>query len=137
MFNLEDDKIADTADLELKRANGAPMVDADGNRCSITIYGPGSKQQVTAKAESKRRIRRKLEAAGGNVYAVEDNEEDDLHFLATITASFNNFEYPEPKGEKFSTKNDMFKACYSDPKRAYIRTQVENFYGEWGNFAKG
>lgn len=135
MFDIMKEAASDTADLELNDKKGQPMLDKDGNRVSITICGPGSKTHSQAKAESRRRARARAEKANGNVFAALDNSEDDeLHFLSTITVSFNGWEFPHPGEGKWKSKQEMFKAAYAEQKIGFVREQVERFQADWGNF---
>lgn len=137
MFNIMQEAVADIADLELKRANGQPMLDDDKKPLSITMCGPGSATHVQAKAESKRRARARAEKANNLFSALDDSEEDALHFLATVTVSFNGWEFPHPEGGKWKTAQEMFKAAYAAQEIGFIREQALAFQGDWGNFSKG
>ena len=137
MFDITSEAVQDTATLDLHRANGSAMIGEDGKRASITLCGPGSQTYIDAVAETRRRARQKVERAGGRVTAAMDGkDEDEADFLAAITVSFNNFEYPEPEGVKFKTKREQYAAFYMDDTLGYLREQVQDFRADWGNFAK-
>jgi hypothetical protein len=136
-YDITKEYVADTAVLELDRADGTPMVDGEGNRLSITIHGPSSPLFAQAEAEKKRRMRSRVEKAKGNIMAgLDETDEDANHFLATITASFNGWEFPCPDG-KWKSKQEEYKAAYSERQLGFVRNQVLAFHNDWGNFAKG
>lgn len=135
-FNIMDHAVAETATLELNNASGQPLIGEDGKRASVTICGPGSQTYAQAEAEVNRVVRSKVAKANGNVTAaMEGSEERANDFLAAITVSFNNWDYPHPDGGKWKTARDMFKAAYAERSIGYIRKQVDEFHGEWGNFS--
>lgn len=136
MFDIMQEAVAETADLELKRADGSPMVDKDGKALSVTICGPGSKTYAQAEAEARRRLRARASKNPNDLAAALDSEPDELDFLATITVSFNGWEFPNPDG-KWKSQREMFKAAYGTRELIHIRRQVEQFHGDMGNFFKG
>ena len=137
LFDITQEAVSETADLELKRADGSPLTDGKGKQLSITMYGPGSSQYVEAQAEGKRRARSRAEKAN-NIYRALDGAEDDhLHFLASITASFNGWELPHPDKGQWKSEKEMFKAAYGTRSLGFIKEQAETFAGEWGNFSNG
>ena len=137
MFDISQEAVADTATLELNRANGSPLLGEGGERASITLCSPGSKTYIQAEAEAKRQIRARVDKAGGRVTAgLEGKESDEIEFFAKITVSFNNFEYADPEGGKFKSKHEMYKAFYANDALGYLHEQVEGFHKDWGNFAK-
>ena len=136
MFDITQEAVAETAELDLKRADGSPMLDGDGKQLSITLCGPGSPTHVQARAEVKRRARARADKATGSLFAALDNTgEDEAHFLATVTVSFNGWEYPAKDG-KWKSQQEMFKAAYLDQSLGFIRDQADRFVGDWGNFSK-
>ena len=44
LFEITQLAAKDTFELELNNANGEPIFAAEGQRISVTVYGPGSKQ---------------------------------------------------------------------------------------------
>lgn len=131
MFDITKAGVVDTATLELKDAKGGPLMDGE-TRLSVTICGPGSQTYAQAEAEVNRLVRAKVAKANGNVTAaMEDSDDRANDFLAKITVSFNGWEYPG----KWKSPREMFKAAYEDRKIGFIRKQVDEFQGEWGNFS--
>jgi len=119
-----------TATIELNDELGDPLFNSSGNRVSITVYGPGSKQ--FQKAQSIRQnaamdnFAKRLNKKSKNI----DDSELDAEFLASCTVSFNNLGYKDLTG------TEMFKAAYLDPAITFIKEQVNKFAGDYANFTK-
>lgn len=128
MFDITREAVADTAECELDRANGTPMLGEKGKRCSITLYGPGSDQ--FAEMQARRQKRNIARITNGTEVSIEEERQMQAEDLADITVSFNNFAYP---GE-FATPRAMFVACYLDRKIGFVREQA-NAALTWGKFA--
>lgn len=138
MFDITQKRALDTATIELVEGDGSPLLDDKGNRLSVTVYGPGSKQWQQAEAESNRRRAIKLQNAGKNklAAALEDAAEDQVVFLTAITISFNGWEFPAPEG-KWKSEKDMFRAAYSDDALGFIRNHIHREANDWTVFTKG
>ena len=130
MFDISSVGLIDQATVELSDAAGRPLFNNDGARCSITLYGPPSKEYQKAKSDLYRRmVNRQIE--GDNVLASispEEQQEMYAEFLASCTVSFDGFEY---KG------GQDFKAAYSDPALEFVFDQVKAFVDSKANFTKG
>jgi hypothetical protein len=128
-FDITRRRALETARIDLTEGDGSPSYDDEGNRLSVTICGPASKTHQQAEDE---RNRRQMQRAEKNprkiVSAIADHKrDDDNNFLASVTVSFNGWEYPHPdaaNGGRWASQRDMFLACYEDGGFAYIRDQI-------------
>lgn len=134
MFDITKRASNETGIIELVNGDGAPLLDDDGNRLSITAYGPGSKIWQRADAERNRRRTARLEKNRNRMSAVLDGtREDEIEFLVTITISFNGWTYP---GD-FAHEKDMFRAAFMDDSIGYIRDHISKEGNDWTAFTKG
>lgn len=117
--------VKDTCDVLLDDASGEPLYDDEGNRCSITIYGPGTREYARAQSRRNQHLIERMQAKGRKV---DRTAEDNAEFLAEITVSFNNFTYKSMSG------HEQHKACYLDGGIGYIAEQVSRACGDWANF---
>ena len=130
MFDISSVGLIDQATVELNDAAGRPLFNDRGERCSITLFGPPSKEYQQAKSNLYRRmVNRQID--GDNVLASispEEQQEMYAEFLASCTVSFNGFDY---KG------GQDFKAAYGDPALEFVFDQVKTFVDSKANFTKG
>lgn len=142
MFDITKRRALETADVPLNQGDGTPLIDDDGNRLSITLCGPASKTWQQADAERNRSQLAAAEKSPRKVAAAiaANKRGDDNKFLASITVSFNGWEYPHPNkadGGTWSSQRDMFAACYEDGGCAFIRDQALKEGEEHTAFTKG
>lgn len=130
MFDISSLAVKETAIVELETATGEPLLDANGEQLSITVYGPGSKQFQKAQATRNRAILEYVRKGGKKM---KDDEQRvlDAEFLAACTNSFNGFGYKDMTGY------EMFKAAYLDPGIGFIAEQINKAVGDWANFTQG
>lgn len=133
-FDITKRRAAETAKIELTDGEGAPLLDDDGNRLSVTICGPGSKTWQQADAERSRRQAVRAEKNPRKIAsAIADHRrEDEIDFLVSVTVSFNGWSYP---GE-FNSSREMFRAAYEDDTIGYIRDQLSKEGNDWSAFTK-
>ena len=138
MFDITQKRALETATIELVEGDGSPLLDNDGTRLSVTVYGPGSKQWQQSDAERNRRRAIKLQNAGKNklAAALDSALEEEINFLVSITISFNGWEFPCADG-KWKSDKDMFRAAYSDDALGFIRDHVHKEATDWSVFTKG
>lgn len=138
MFDIRQKSVSETGIIELDNADDSPMFNPDtGERCTVTVCGPGSKRWQQANAEKSRKATARVDKAKGKLAAaIDPTGDDETDFLADITVSFNNWTYSHPDGEEWPTKRDMFRAAYADHSIGYIRQKVEKQNGEWGNYSR-
>lgn len=122
--------VMDFGTLELDDANDEPLLNGRGERCSITLYSPGSKEFAKAQNAVNNRMVERLKKKGGGNISEEEEARQTAERLAACTISFNNFKYP---GE-FTTPKAMHVAAYRDRSIGYIADQVNKYLGDWGNF---
>lgn len=127
MFNIKSLAVKETATIDLNDLHDEPLINEKGERCSVTIHGPGSRAFVRAQDKRSQAIVARLQKKG----AKGSNAEDAAEFLASITVSFNGFVY----GEGLEG-HEMFKAAYSDPAIGWVVEQISAKAGDWGNFSK-
>jgi hypothetical protein len=130
-FDITSTAVEETATLELENADGLPLIGDDKQRCTIELYGPGSEPFARAEAARQNRLLDRLKRKGKQELSAEEQRGETAEFLASITVSFNGFDYP-PAGK--ATGKDLFRALYSDRKVGFITDQVQRFVGDWGNF---
>ena len=129
MFDISKLAVNPTSTIELEDPNGEPLVNDSGEKISITIYGPGSKQYQKATGIRNRAILEYVRK-GGKKMKDDEQRELDADFLASCTVSFNGFGYKDLTGY------EMFKAAYLDPSIGFIAEQVNKAIGDWANFTQ-
>lgn len=122
----DDLEVEDTTVVELNDKSGNDLLGANGERRTITVWGPGTEQFAKAKAEAKIRniknIRNKKADPEGDAAAT-------AAFLSSITISFDNFGIEEADQER-----KVFREFYLNAKVGYITDQVDAAAGDWANF---
>lgn len=133
MFNIKKLAIASTAKMTVKDPKGAPVYTEDEAKLplSITLKGPGTRVFVAAKHkfDEKQNELTVLRMKGGTV-PEGATEQARAEFFATVTESFDNFEYPGTAGY------ESYKAAYLDADLD-LAEQVNVFLGDRGNFFNG
>ena len=127
MFDISTLAANETTIVELETPAGDPLMTDDGARLSVTVYGPGSKNFQKAQGVRNRALM-KYFRKGGKEMSDGEQRELDAEFLATCTASFNEFQYKDLTGY------EMFKAAYRDASIGFIADQVNKAIGDWANF---
>ncbi len=126
--------VSPTTDVHLKNpATDMPMydgVDEKGNPdqskpVKILIFGPGSKEYREAGSiATNKQIKRGKKGLTAQVI-----NEDRLDILVACTIGFENFNYG---GAAFSPAT--VRSLYSDADMGWVREQVEEQMGDFGNF---
>lgn len=134
MFDITRKRVSETAKIDLTDGDGAPLLDDNGTRLSVTLCGPGSKTWVQADAERSRKQASRAEKNPRKIAStiLDHRRDDEIDFLIAITVSFNGWVYP---GE-FPSQRDMFKAAYSDDGVGYIRDQLTAAGNDWSAFSQ-
>jgi hypothetical protein len=127
MFDISKLAAKETALIELDGPDGEPLENEKGERLSITVFGPGSKQFQKAQGIRNRAILDYVRK-GGKKMKDDEQRELDAEFLTSCTASFNGFAYKDMIG------HDQFKAAYLDASIGFISEQVNKAIGDWANF---
>ena len=122
--------VAETSTLELVDGSDLPLEDDQGNRASITLYGPGSKQYTKATAGRNNRTMDRLRKKGKADLTPEQLIAEQAEFLATCTKSFQYIEMDSLTG------HELFKAVYGEASIGFVAEQASAHLGEWGNFTK-
>lgn len=138
-FNIAVLAVSATAALHVKNAAGELMF-ADEERTlpiRIHVHGPGSKAYGVVEARQSSRALKRMEDNDGKVTAAspEERSKSVAEDLASITSSFENFDYqPDPDAEPL-VGEDLFRAVYANQSLGFIAKQVSKFVGDWGNFS--
>lgn len=142
MFNIATLAVATTAALHLKSASGE-LLFADTARklpIRIHVHGPGSAAYGVVESRQSTRALKRMDDNDGKVVAAspEERAKAVAEDLASITLSFENFEYRPEGAAKDSpslTGEELYRAVYSDQRLGFIAKQVSKFVGDWGNFS--
>lgn len=134
MFDLASAAVTETGNCELSLPSEAPMIDPEGKRISITVYGPGSSAYSQAAARRQNKLVDRLKRKGRTELSDEEQRAEQADFLTAITVSINGaFTYS--KAPNLSGA-DLYRAIYMDRGLGYITEQVQAYVGDWGNFSK-
>jgi len=128
MFEITTLAAKDTFTLELLNSNDEPIVNADGSKPSVTLYGPGSKVFQKAQAARTQRMLDRMAKKGKVKLSAEEQMREQAEFLAACTASMHGWAY------KGATDEAAVLAAYSDPSIGFIADQVAKAIGDWANF---
>jgi hypothetical protein len=129
-LNILSKVVSEISDLPLKNADGSPMLDDNNTPVSATVFGPGSKVWQVADAAKRRKAIKRAREANGKLEATLDNEaEDTIEFLCSITKRFNNLDYPDVQGDK-----EIVRAVFSNPTLGFIREHMDADTHNWENF---
>ena len=123
-FDLSQFETTDTAVLTLLTAKGDEMVVSD-QPVTITLYGPGSKQQVSALRKNQKAAKAVLFASmNGRApkNAEEDEAQRDAEYFTACTASISANFPVQPL------------ALYANQRLSYITKQVRAFLADEANF---
>lgn len=133
MFDISAKAVVETADIALiDPATGEALLGAEGQPCSVTVYGPGSRQFAAAQSIASNKAVKRLQAKGKTDTTPEEDDASRAAFLSAITVSFNAFDY---KG--LHQERETFRALYLDRSLGWITDQVNRGAGDWANFSKG
>jgi hypothetical protein len=126
--------VSPTTDVHLKNpATDMPLYDGADEKGNpdtskpivIQIFGPGSKEYREAGSiATNKQIKRGKKGLTAQVI-----NEDRIGILVACTFGFKNFNYG---GGAFSP--DTVRALYTDPEMGWVREQVEEQMGDFGNF---
>lgn len=127
-FEITTLAVQETCVVELCNADDTPLYNAEGERLSVTVYGPGSKAYQKAQATRNQRLMERLAKKGKVQLSAEEQVREQAELLAACTASFNGWVY------KGSADAAAFLAAYADPAIGFIAEQVGKAVGDWANF---
>lgn len=129
MFDISKLAVNETTDIHLRGADDEPLLDEHGKPMTITVNGPGTKAFAKGQSARNKAVLERFQRKGKN--KADTTLEENAEFLASVTVSFNNFQYMGLEGY------EQFKACYLDTKIGFIAEQVNKELGDWSNFTKG
>lgn len=134
-LNIRSKAVSPKLTFQLKDANDEPLVTDNGQPCNVTIYGPGSKEFVTAsQAKSEKLVAKVLKGKEAKLTPLEAQRAQ-IEFLAAVTESID-LDYVDDSGVALEGI-DKLRAIYSDASIGFIAEQVSNKLGDWGNFTTG
>lgn len=131
-FDISKASVSETTTVDLSGPDGEELHNDEGQRLSITVYGPGSKVFQKAQNEKNRAILEQVRKGKKKMSSYAQRELD-AEFLSEITVSFNGFAY---RPDEYEPGPDMYKAAYLDYSIGYIADQVNSEAGDWANFTK-
>jgi hypothetical protein len=138
MFDITTQRAAETAAIHLKGLDGEHLYadEAREKPVRIVIYGPGSKRFAAVEAKQTNRAIKRMQDNDGKVTAAppEQRAAEQAEDLAAITAAFENFDYPAPKGESWASDTERFEAFYRDATLGHLTRQITKACTDWGNF---
>lgn len=133
MFDISTKAAAETFDVPINDpATGEPVIGEGGQACSVTVYGPGTRQYAAAQSAANNKAIKRLRSKGKTDTTPEEDEAAKASFLSAITVSFNAFSYKGMPDER-----ETFRALYADRSLGWITDQVNAGAGDWANFSKG
>lgn len=127
-FNLKTVALKkDTFPLQLVHpATSEPLVDDEGNKVIINVYGTASKEYRDAvRAMQNRALKR-----GKKQATVAEIQEEGVELLVAVSESAENLELD---GQPVSSPAS-FRSLYSNPEYSWVREQVDAAVGEVANF---
>jgi len=130
MASIKKLAIAKTGVFMVRDAAGKLVEDENGP-WSITVHSPGTKEFQKAKHAYDEKRSNALAAIMGrddSKRAPEDDAKDVADFLASVTVSFNNFDYEGQKG------HEAHKKAYMDMEIGHVADGLNKFLGDRGNF---
>lgn len=131
-FDITKKRATETGVIELKDADGSPLLDDDGNVLTVTVHSPASKQYQQAQAEINRKRAERMRKNGGKVEAALDNAvSDQIEFLTRITVAFSGVDHPDAKAK------GLARAIYEDDALGFVRDHVYAEASDWGSFTNG
>jgi hypothetical protein len=124
----------ETTVLKLKDGNDEPMLGADEQQCTVTVYGPGTKQHNKALARNTNVSVERLGRKGKSKITGDEFGEDNVEYAVLVTKSVSEnlaSEFPGMEGP------DLFRAIYTDAQIGFlIRTQIHKEQQATENFTK-
>lgn len=131
--NLATKRVPPIFDLQLKNADGSPMLDEENNPAFVRVHTLASKTYEVAQTALRRKSLKRVRENGGKMEAVADDRDDKTDFLVAVTEEFVNVALD---GVGTGAKA-LATAIYKDPELGFIRDQVEAAYSDWGSFTDG
>lgn len=122
--------VQETTTIQLFDAADDPMVDENGTRAEIEIYGPGTPQYAKAIAQRNNRTMERLRKKGSADMTPEKQAAESAEFLAICTKSMTAIDFDGLTGEA------LYRAVYADKSIGFIADQVNAELGDWKNFTK-
>lgn len=126
--------MAETAELKMKDAADEPMVGDDNERCTITVYAPGTKQHNRARARETNESVDRFQKKGKSKVNAEEFANDRVQYAIAVTKAVSaNLAslYPGIEGA------DLFEKLYTDKDIGFLLCEtVNNEQRKTENFTK-
>lgn len=130
-FNIKKLAIASEGTMQVLDPKKSPVKGEDGKDLSITLQSPGTREYQSAKHKHDEKINEiNMRRLKGGTVAEGEAEQITAEFFATVTKSFNGFDYDGQGGF------NAYKAAYLDPELD-LSEQVNKYLGDRGNFFSG
>jgi hypothetical protein len=126
-FELESLALKETTEVELLHpVSGEVLIDSEGNKVTISLYGTSSKQYRNAiTAMQSRALKR-----GKKQLSVEEMRKEGVELLVACSDKINSLTY---KGAPVDN-DSAFRELYADPKFSWLREQVDAAVGDVSSF---
>jgi hypothetical protein len=136
-LNLKKIAAADTAIIELLDGHGQRLMTegTEPQPVTVTIYGPGSKQQAEAVARHRQRSIKARAQNKGREPTADEERASQAVLLADITASSSGLDYGE-EGAPTLTGRELYLAVYGDAQLGFIADQINRKSVDWSVFTK-
>lgn len=92
------------------------------------LYGPGTKQYATARAEQSNRTMDRMKRKGKSDMTAEEQVKETAMFLARCTAQLENVEY------NGLSDQDLHMGVYNDLELCFIPSQIDKYISDTANF---
>lgn len=117
--------------LTIRRLDGSPLLDREGQEVQITLYGPDSaKYRALTRENVRKRLERRAQGLAVTEDAIDEVEADSIEILAVCTASWRGVNTPQ--GEAIECTVENARKLYQN--YPVIRDQVDAFIGSRANF---
>lgn len=129
--------LLECADLTLTDADDEPMLGSDGKPCTVTLWGPGTKQHNRARAYEQNQMTVRFQKRGSNKLSAEDIPKDRMQYALFVIKNFS-ANLVEDLAPGMEAGADQFEKILSDPDVGYLiceKINTEQRKNE--NFKKG
>lgn len=114
-------------------ATGVTIRDESGNAAYIEVLSTDSDVAQKRRKQSKKRLMDQIHKGKKTNYSIEQSEEDDIETLVSLTVGWRLMDLNgKPIEEEYNEDNARY--LYSANEFLWLRTQVEEFVSERGNF---
>lgn len=137
IVNILDQALIEVADIHLKSAGNELLYAGDGKqKLIIGLYGPSTEQYARLEERQIERNYNRMSENEGKMPPLSSEQRiaDTAEDLASITAYFKGFDYPEADAGGEQAK---FRAFYADRRLTHFRNQIAKAMNDTGNWRPG